>query len=77
MPLHKRDISGLCQTLCLTTCLYVSRDAVHQAPMGLYSRRDDGCNSEFHQGTTVGSENDTHPVERICRDLTSVACALR
>ena len=29
------------------------------------TRRHDGTNSELHQGTSVGSQNDTHPIEWI------------
>ena len=30
---------------------------------------NDGRDTEFHESTTVGSENDTHPVERVGEDL--------
>jgi len=29
------------------------------------TRRDNGTNTKFHESTTVGSKDDTHPVERI------------
>ena len=32
-----------------------------------HARGDDRCNSELHQGPTVRSEDDTHPVEWVGR----------
>ena len=32
-----------------------------------HARGDDGGNAKLHESTTVGGENDTHPVERVCR----------
>ena len=32
-----------------------------------HSRRDNGRDTKFHESTSVGSENDPHPVERVGR----------
>ena len=32
-----------------------------------HARGDDGCDTEFHEGSAVRGEDDTHPVERVGR----------
>lgn len=40
-----------------------------------HAGRDDGGDTQLHQGTAVRGEDDTHPVQRVCAETMSASSA--
>ena len=47
-------------------CTYLNETSTRQH-LHDHARCDDGRDAQFHNGATVGGQNDTHPVERVRR----------